>query len=110
MIVYSRILVIELKPLKIWIQFDYEQLLKRFIISTLNLMKKISLAFFILWSLNSFAQQGDEKPEKEKGFKKEKLFTGGSANAGFSSYSTILGITPQFGYSLTNWADAGNYI
>lgn len=70
-------------------------------------MKKISLAFLVLWSLNSFAQDGDEKPEKEKGFKREKLFTGGSANAGFSSYSTILGITPQFGYSLTNWADAG---
>jgi hypothetical protein len=70
-------------------------------------MKKISLIFLLLWSFNSFAQDNDEKPEKEKGFKKEKLFTGGSANVGFSSYATILGITPLFGYSLTNWADAG---
>ncbi|MEP6584598.1 MAG: hypothetical protein ABJA90_10040, partial [Ginsengibacter sp.] len=50
-----------------------------------------------------------------KGFKKERLFTGGSITAGFSNYSTVLGVTPQFGYSLTNWADAGltlnlNYI
>lgn len=59
-------------------------------------------------------QQGEDESEK-KGFQKEKLFTGGSVNLGFSSYSTSLGIAPQFGYSLTNWLDAGvvfnlNYI
>lgn len=59
-------------------------------------------------SFHAFAQSDDGKKEETKvGFNKEKLFTGGSATAGFSSYSTILGITPQFGYSLTNWADAG---
>ncbi|MEO8762872.1 MAG: hypothetical protein ABI416_01235 [Ginsengibacter sp.] len=70
-------------------------------------MKKIILLLFLPLALHSFAQSGDEKEGEEKGFKKEKLFTGGSVTAGFSSYSTILGITPQFGYSLTNWADAG---
>ncbi len=57
--------------------------------------------------INSYAQETNEKKDENKGFKKEKLFTGGSVSAGFSNYATILGITPQFGYSLTNWADAG---
>ena len=71
-------------------------------------MKKIIILFFIPLSLQTFAQseQKEEAVEK-KGFKKEKLFTGGSVTAGFSNYETILGITPQLGYSLTNWADAG---
>ena len=62
---------------------------------------------FIATSANA---QNDEKQKDEKpdhGFKKENLFTGGSANLGFSNYSTVIGLTPQFGYSLTNWADAG---
>ena len=68
---------------------------------------------FLLLALciNSYAQNTDEKKDEKnnekKGFKKEKLFTGGSVSAGFSNYATILGITPQFGYSLTNWADVG---
>jgi hypothetical protein len=70
-------------------------------------MKKIILLLFIPLSFHSYAQSGEEKTNEKKGFKKEKLFTGGSVTAGFSNYSTILGITPQFGYSLTNWADAG---
>ncbi len=68
------------------------------------------LAFLALY-INSYAQDGDEQKkegkDENKGFKKENLFTGGSVTAGFSSYSTVLGITPQFGYSLTSWADAG---
>ncbi len=59
-------------------------------------------------------QTQEEEPEK-KGFQKDKLFTGGSVNLGFTSYTTSLGIAPQLGYSLTNWLDAGvvfnlNYI
>lgn len=57
----------------------------------------------------------ENKEVKRSGFQKNKLFTGGSANIGFSNGSTMLGITPQLGYSLTNWLDAGitinlNYI
>jgi hypothetical protein len=70
-------------------------------------MKKVILLFLILASFHSFAQSGEEKTGEKKGFKKEKLFTGGSITGGFSNYGTVLGITPQFGYSLTNWADAG---
>jgi hypothetical protein len=72
-----------------------------------KLMKKIILLLFIPLSFHSFAQSDEEKTVEKKGFKKEKLFTGGSVTAGFSNYATILGITPQFGYSLTSWADAG---
>ncbi len=70
-------------------------------------MKKVILLFLMFLSFHSFAQSGEEKIKEKKGFKKERLFTGGSLTAGFSNYATILGITPQFGYSLTNWADAG---
>jgi hypothetical protein len=71
-------------------------------------MKKLFVILLAVASYHAFAQSGEEKKEEKKGgFKKEKLFTGGSATVGFSSYSTVLGITPQFGYSLTNWADAG---
>lgn len=65
---------------------------------------------------NQNNQSQDENQEvKKSGFQKDKLFTGGSANIGFSNGTTMLGITPQLGYSLTNWLDAGitfniNYI
>src|ERR1035438_505744 len=71
-------------------------------------MKKVVLSLLRLACFHAFSQSGEDKKEEAKGgFKKERLFTGGSATAGFSSYSTILGITPQFGYSVTNWADLG---
>ncbi len=70
-------------------------------------MKSILLAATILVSIHSAAQSNKQKTKDKGGFQKERLFTGGSATAGFSSYSTALGITPQFGYSITNWADAG---
>jgi hypothetical protein len=70
-------------------------------------MKTIILLLLLPLSFHSFAQSDDAKPAEKGGFKKEKLFTGGSVTAGFSSYSTVLGISPQIGYSLTNWADAG---
>jgi hypothetical protein len=55
----------------------------------------------------------DKKEQKQKGFKKENLFTGGSVTASFFSGGTILGANPVFGYKLANWVDAGvvfNYI
>ncbi|MBS1628332.1 MAG: hypothetical protein JSR09_00855 [Bacteroidetes bacterium] len=45
-------------------------------------------------------------PEK-KGFDINKMFIGGSLALGFSSYSFNIGGTPEIGYSLTNWLDAG---
>jgi hypothetical protein len=71
-------------------------------------MKNTLVALLVFLSCHAFSQSGEDKKEERKsGFQKDKLFTGGSATAGFSSYSTILGIDPQLGYSLTKWADAG---
>jgi hypothetical protein len=71
-------------------------------------MKNTLVALLVFLSCHAFSQSGEDKKEERKsGFQKDKLFTGGSATAGFSSYSTILGIDPQLGYSLTKWADVG---
>jgi hypothetical protein len=69
-------------------------------------MKKLILSILILSTVAVvFAQ--DEKQGKEKAFKKENLFTGGSVTASFFSGGTILGANPMFGYQLANWVDAG---
>ena len=70
-------------------------------------MKKLILFVSLCLFISSSFAQSDDKTKENKGFKKENLFTGGSANIGFSSLSTSLGITPQFGYSLASWADVG---
>ena len=69
-------------------------------------MKRIILSA-VLFGIITSALAQDEKEEKEKGFKKENLFTGGSITASFFSGGTILGATPMFGYQLANWVDAG---
>ena len=76
-------------------------------------MKKSLLILFIPFCMQAFGQENKEEPMP--GFKKENLFSGGSVNVGFSNRYTALGATPQLGYSLTNWLDAGlnfnfNYI
>jgi hypothetical protein len=68
-------------------------------------MKKIILAA-LLFNLTLAATAQDQEPEKEGGFKKEKLFTGGNVIASFYTGGTVLGVSPHFGYSLTNWLDA----
>ena len=79
-------------------------------------MKKWIVFLLLPLFFQAKAQDNYNSPEvKQKGFDPSKLFTGGSANVGFSSGSTSLGITPQIGYSLTPWLDAGinfnlNYI
>jgi hypothetical protein len=81
-------------------------------------MKKAIVLLLLPLCFHLKAQDQDKDQDKEvkkHGFHKEKLFTGGSANVGFSNGATMLGITPQLGYSLTNWLDAGitfnlNYI
>ena len=70
-------------------------------------MKKLILStLFLLTTLTVLFAQ-DEEQEKEKGFKKEKLFTGGSVTASFFTGGTILGANPMFGYQLADWVDAG---
>lgn len=62
--------------------------------------------FCALVSFTVFAQ--DEEPDEDKGgFKKEKLFTGGSISLSFFNNSFLIGGNPVIGYSLTKWADLG---
>ena len=68
-------------------------------------MKKIILAA-LLFNLTFAANAQDEEVESGGGFKKEKLFTGGNVIASFYTGGTVLGVSPHFGYSLTNWLDA----
>ncbi|HET6765905.1 MAG TPA: hypothetical protein VFH08_00855 [Chitinophagaceae bacterium] len=63
------------------------------------------LLFVSLISLNTKAQ--DEEEEKKKGFNKENLFTGGSISLAFYNNTFLVGGSPVFGYSITNWADLG---
>src|SRR6266508_563637 len=67
-------------------------------------MKQIILSLVLI---GSFITSVLRQEEKEKGFTKENLFTGGSIRASFYSGGTVLGANPMFGYTLTNWADAG---
>lgn len=68
-------------------------------------MKKLFLLLTIALS-STFVFAQDEE-EKEKGFKAENLFTGGSVSLAFYNNTFLIGASPVFGYSLTNWADAG---
>jgi hypothetical protein len=77
--------------------------------------KKVVIAacFFVI-ALPCFAQRqmpdrpntyNDESPET--GFKKQNLFLGGSLSVGYSGYDFNVGGTPEIGYSLNRWVDAG---
>ncbi len=68
-------------------------------------MKKIWILCLLLNTSVAVMAQDDE--EKEKPSFKENLFTGGSISAGLSNNSFLIGASPMFGYSVTNWLDAG---
>jgi hypothetical protein len=72
-------------------------------------MKKVIFLLMSQLILLGVLQAQNEKDEEEekKGFKKENLFTGGSISLGFSNNTFSIGGSPVFGYSLTNWLDAG---
>jgi hypothetical protein len=74
-------------------------------------MKKLFLSILLASLIGRIAAQDEEI--KEKGFKKENLFTGGSITVSFYSGGLILGGTPMFGYLVAPWLDAGivlNYV
>ncbi|MHA4808164.1 hypothetical protein ACX0G9_08650 [Flavitalea flava] len=79
------------------------------------MIKKVFIAACLLVTVKiGIAQQhmpkqtytySDEGPPT--GFSKQNLFVGGSLSLGFGSYSFNVGGTPEIGYSLNNWLDAG---
>jgi len=73
-------------------------------------MKRLLVLITLLCAATSimFAQDEEKKKDEEKkGFKKENLFTGGSISLSFGTGSFLVGASPVFGYSVTNWIDAG---
>lgn len=76
-------------------------------------MKSLLLLLIISFSTVSAFSQEDttviitEEVEKKRGFQKNRLFTGGGVTLSFSSFGSVLGASPVFGYSLTKWLDAG---
>jgi hypothetical protein len=49
----------------------------------------------------------NEFQDSEKGFKKNRLFTGGNFTAGFGSGYTAAGLSPIFGYEFSDFFDGG---
>lgn len=80
-------------------------------------MKRILLSLLCTSLVLSAFSQEDEKPkrlskEEEPGhFRRDNVYIGGGVGLGFSSntYGSNfnIGITPEIGYSLNNWLDAG---
>lgn|GEM_PF-147133 len=80
-----------------------------------TMIKRIAFAGLLLTAaLGGFAQE--RNPQRvytysdegaDGGFSKNNLFLGGSLALGFGSYSFNVGVSPEIGYSLNNWLDAG---
>jgi hypothetical protein len=74
-----------------------------------TLMKKVFFVLVLSGIVSGLMAQEGKKKEKEKQhgkFRKENLFTGGGVNLSFSNYTTVLGASPVFGYSINRWVDA----
>lgn len=69
---------------------------------------KILVACFSVCFLSTFSygQQMDQDDRKGQ-FKKENIFIGSGLNLGFGNHSFNAGLTPEIGYSITRWFDAG---
>ncbi len=62
-------------------------------------------------SLSVVAQKetGTDEETAKEGFRKDYLFSGGNINLSFFNGVTVLGASPQLGYSVAKWLDAGVY-
>src|SRR5580658_6973600 len=78
-------------------------------------MKKIMIAAALLMIFSGAMAQhnrnrvntyNDEEPAGD-GFRLENLFIGGSLNLGYTGLDFNVGGSPEIGYSLTKWFDAG---
>ena len=68
---------------------------------------KLIVLFFIASIISLTTKAQYEEEEKEKTPFKQNLFTGGTISLGFYSNTFLIGASPVFGYSATNWADVG---
>jgi hypothetical protein len=70
-------------------------------------MKKIIASLLFITCISNYVFAQDEEEEKEKTPFKETLFTGGSVSLAFYNNTFLIGASPVFGTSLTNFLDAG---
>lgn len=71
-------------------------------------MKQLLTFLFLSTSLCVFAQDDEEVEEPKKGFKKENIFLGASLGGiGIGSNTFTIGGSPEFGYTIAKWLDAG---
>ena len=68
---------------------------------------KVITLLFIAFIISIYTKAQEKDEEKKKGFNKENLFTGGSISLAFYNNTFLVGGSPVFGYSITNWADLG---
>ncbi|HTL09865.1 MAG TPA: hypothetical protein VL307_16440 [Chitinophagaceae bacterium] len=65
------------------------------------------LAILLLSTQFGFAQDDQPAPPPQKGFDKSKLFIGGNFGLSFSSYYTLINVSPQLGYRFNDYLAAG---
>lgn len=76
----------------------------------LKIMKSFFfISMIIVCSISVMAQKETDTDEEvaDGGFRKDYLFTGGNINLSFFSGVTVLGASPQLGYSVAKCLDAG---
>jgi len=69
-------------------------------------MKKVIFVVLLINLALAVKAQDEEEEEGSRGFKKEKLFTGGNLIISFYTGGMVLGVSPHLGYSITSWLDA----
>ena len=73
--------------------------------------KKLLVGFAALLALVQISHAQDERqdapPEPKQGFDKSKLFIGGNFGLSFSSYYTLINVSPQLGYRFNDYFAAG---
>ena len=67
-------------------------------------MKRTIMILFLFMMVTTAMAQDDKEVQHHQ-FKKENLFAGGSLTASFFSGTTVLGVSPYFGYSLNKYVD-----
>ena len=67
----------------------------------------ISLIFCCSLSVVAQKETDIEEETATRGFRKDYLFSGGNINLSFFNGVTVLGASPQLGYSVAKWLDAG---
>ena len=73
----------------------------------IKLMKMNKLQLVLVLLISGFSVFAQDETEEPRGFRKDRLFTGGSISFGLGNNTFQIGANPVFGYSLAKWVDAG---